>query len=256
MKLQPNDAFVWTQEPWGDGLRCVAIDTPHVFSTRSLELRDPARQQSGWETLASALDVLPPDLVRPKQVHGSAVVVVGENDQEKASSTICGEADIIVSQQPDTAVAVQTADCVPILLFDPRTGAAGAAHSGWKGTAADVAGKAVAAMVRSFNSRPADLIAAIGPSIGPCCYQVGEDLLQVFGAAGRRWFFRFGPELRLNLWAANRDQLAEAGLDPANIHVAELCTAMEPALFHSYRRDREAAGRLASAIRTRTFSTT
>lgn len=104
-------------------------------------------------------------------------------------------------------------------------------------------------MERNFGTRAADLIVAIGPSIGPCCYRVGEELLAAFGPGGRRWFLRLGDGWMLNLWSANSDQLADAGVKSENIHVAELCTAMHEELFDSYRRDGREAGRMAAAIR-------
>ena len=125
-----------------------------------------------------------------------------------------------------------------------------AAHAGWRGTAAGVARKTVRAMGERFGTRAGDLVVAIGPSIGPCCYRVGEELLAAFGAEGRRWFYRLSQELMLNLWSANRDQLAEAGVNGEHIHVAELCTAMHPDLFPSFRRDGEGTGRIAAAIRS------
>jgi YfiH family protein len=159
-------------------------------------------------------------------------------------------ADIIMTSHPGVAVAVQAADCVPLLFFDPATGAAAAAHAGWRGTAAGVAQSTARAMAEHFGTKAADLIVAIGPSIGPCCYRVGDELVPRFGGEGRRWFFRLAGAWMLNLWSANRDQLLDAGVKSDQIHVAELCTAMHPELFDSYRRDGAAAGRMAAAIRS------
>ena len=104
-------------------------------------------------------------------------------------------------------------------------------------------------MATRFSTRPADVVVAVGPSIGPCCYQVGDELLAAFGPGGRRWFYRLKDTLILNLWTANQDQLIDAGVSPDHIHVAELCTAGDAGLFHSYRRDGANAGRLVAAIR-------
>jgi len=182
-------------------------------------------------------------------VHGDAVTVVREMPAD--TKDLCaGAADIIMTATPEIAVAVQAADCVPLLFQDRRTGAVAAAHAGWRGTAAGLAQKTVRAMGERFGTRAADLVVAIGPSIGPCCYRVGEELLAAFGGEGRRWFYRFSKELMLNLWTANRDQLAEAGVNGDDIHVAELCTVMHPDLFPSFRRDGENTGRIAAAIRS------
>jgi len=207
------------------------------------------QQAAAWHELASSLGVAATNLLRPKQVHGDDVMVVLEtpaNPKELCTAA----ADIIMTATPEVAVGVQAADCVPLLFEDRRTGAVAAAHAGWRGTAAGVAGKSVRAMIERFGVRVDEVVVAIGPSIGPCCYRVGEELLAAFGADGRRWFYRRANELMLNLWRANRDQLAEAGVKGEHIHVAELCTAMHPDLFPSFRRDGEGTGRIAAAIRS------
>jgi hypothetical protein len=241
---QPSGEFEWVQASWGPALRCRAIQAPHLFTTRSLVLRtvdQRDQRDDGWRQLAAQLGVDAGHVFRPKQVHGDAVIVV--------PSSTPAPADIIMTRDADVAVAVQAADCVPLLFFDPHTGAVAAAHAGWRGTAAGVARTATRAMADRFSTRAEDLIVAIGPSIGPCCYRVGEELLAAFGPEGRRWFYHFGGGWMLNLWKANRDQLVEAGVNADNVHASELCTAMHPDLFDSYRRDGKDAGRLAAAIR-------
>ena len=101
-----------------------------------------------------------------------------------------------------------------------------------------------------FGATPSELVVAIGPSIGPCCYEVGDDVLSAFGPAGRKWFYRLNGRWMLNLWQANRDQLIHAGVKPENVHIAELCTMMHPDLFESFRRDGPTnTGRMAAVIR-------
>jgi YfiH family protein len=233
------------QAAWGSALRCRGIAAPHLFSSRALQLR---ANPDGWAELAVSVGVSNDRLLRPKQVHGNDVVVV--RPETDLAATCATAADIIMTGSGGAAVTVQVADCVPILLFDPRSGAVAAAHAGWRGTAAGVARTAVEQMSKNFGSRPADLVAAIGPSIGPCCYAVGEDVLAAFGAEGRRWFFRLAGGWILNLWSATRDQLNEAGLAGSNVHVAELCTAVNASLFESVRRDGPTAGRMAAVIRS------
>jgi YfiH family protein len=246
---QTNDDFHWTQESWGRALRCKAISAPHLFSTRDLELREVSGQPAaGWDQLAATLGVRPGGVLRPMQVHGDAVTVVSAIPA-RVEEACRAAADIIIASNPDVAVAVQAADCVPLLIEDRRSGAVAAAHAGWRGTAARVARKTIEAMLGLFGIDRADLTVAVGPSIGPCCYEVGEELLAAFGPDGRRWFYRSSGRLMLNLWSANVDQLVEAGVNRKSIHVAEICTAMHPDLFPSYRRDGQNAGRLAAAIR-------
>ncbi len=246
---KPADGFEWTDAPWGRALRCTHIHRPHIFSTRDLSLRlGGVRQPQGWDCLADALGVARGSLLRPRQVHGDAVTVV--SDQPANGDDLCSTAaDAMMTASPDVAVAVQSADCVPILLADSENGAVAAVHAGWRGTASQVAATAVNAMQRHFGSLPRNLVAAIGPSIGPCCYVVGDELLARFGQDGRRWFYRTADRLVLNLWSANRDQLVDAGVEPDNVHVAELCTARHADLFDSFRRDGEGTGRLAAAIK-------
>ena len=167
------------------------------------------------------------------------------------------KADILVTDGPTVALAVQAADCVPVLMADRRSGAVAAVHAGWRGTAAGAAPAAVAALAREFGTRPGDLVAAQGPSIGPCCYVVGDELVEAFRASGfgrevDRWFARDETgALRLDLWAANRDQLAACGVPAAAIHGSGLCTANHPEWFASYRRDGPGTGRIAAVIRAR-----
>jgi copper oxidase (laccase) domain-containing protein len=131
----------------------------------------------------------------------------------------------------------------------------GAAHAGWRGTAQDAAGAAVRAMGSEFGCDPADLVAAIGPSLGPCCGEVGSEVAEAFASAGHsvsalaRWFsINPSGRLHLDLWTANSDQLVAAGMDPARVHVARLCTKTHVDVFHSFRGDNENAGRMVAAI--------
>src|SRR5262249_55675411 len=145
---------------------------------------------------------------------------------------ILADADVVVSDDPARALAIQTADCVPLLLADRRTGVVCAAHAGWRGLAARVPAIAVDALARAFGSEAADLVAAVGPSISAERYEVGGDVRARFQAAGfanaqiARWFpveTRDGHWL-FDGWQAARDQLEAGGLAPASIHIAGLCT--------------------------------
>jgi purine-nucleoside/S-methyl-5'-thioadenosine phosphorylase / adenosine deaminase len=220
----------------------------------------------GWAEVADAIGVTANHLVRLHQVHGDAVFVADHRPDDLPP------ADIVVAEG-DNAIAVQAADCVPLLIADARTGVIAAAHAGWRGLAAHVPQAAVAALTREFGSRAADLIAAAGPSIGACCYEVGSEVRAAFiGADGgdehlRRWFVAEPKRIAgnpsmpgvasparpghwfMDTWAIVRAQLEDAGLSPDRIHVAELCTASHAELFCSYRRDGAPAGRLAAVIR-------
>jgi len=164
-----------------------------------------------------------------KQIHSSECVAA------EGRSGILGEGDALLEDRPGSVVAVKTADCVPILLVDDAHHAVAAVHAGWRGTAAGIAGKAVAAMRERFGSR--DLYAAIGPSIGKCCYEVGPEVSAQFGLEGRTF---------LDLPEFNRRQLLDSGVTAERIFASNLCTQCKADEFHSFRRDREAAGRLYS----------
>jgi YfiH family protein len=150
---------------------------------------------------------------------------------------VLGQADALLEDTPGAVVAVRTADCIPILLADARHRAVAAVHAGWRGTVAGIVGHAVEAMRQRFGTWPEDLHAAIGPGIGKCCYEVGPEVAAHFGAAGRS---------HIDLTEANRSQLVAAGVEPARVYVAGLCTMCHPDEFHSFRRDHEAAGRMYS----------
>jgi YfiH family protein len=160
------------------------------------------------------------------------------------------DVDALVTRDPSVMLAMHCADCVPVLLADPVRRAVAAVHTGWRGTAAGALSEAVAAMMQACGSDPADLVAAIGPAIGPCCYEVDARVFeqfvawrwraQVFSATcANRWM--------LDLWEANRLQLVEAGVRPDAVTVAGLCTAHLPGLFFSHRRD-GTTGRMAAHI--------
>jgi YfiH family protein len=169
-----------------------------------------------------------------RQVHGARVVTVTRADRLEE------EADAVCSDRPDLAVAVFVADCVPVLIVDPRTGAFAAAHAGWRGTIAGVLRATVRALEADFGSRPADLCAALGPSIGPCCFEVGPEVSALFPAS----VIRPGPgKPHVDLRAHQRRQLVELGLDPAHIDALDACTRCDPAgRFFSYRRDQTRTG--------------
>lgn len=174
-----------------------------------------------------------------RQVHGAAVVEAPWDGFPEADAALAWDAGHILG--------IETADCLPLLLVDTDRRVVAAAHAGWRGTALGVATRLVEALLAG-GSRPPSLRAALGPSIGACCYEVGEDVREAFGARGDG-FFRPGPRGRphLDVPAANRTQLLAAGLAPeAIVHVDE-CTRCRPG-YYSYRRDGKGAGRMISFV--------
>jgi YfiH family protein len=175
-----------------------------------------------------------------KQVHGAEVREAPWEGRPEGDAALAGRAGLILG--------IETADCLPVLLVDPARRAVGAAHAGWRGTVAGASGAAVAALV-ARGSRPADLVAAVGPGIGPCCYEVGPELALAFGPGGEV-FFRTGPRGRphLDVRAANVAQLRAAGVPEAQIHHVDDCTCCRADLYHSYRREGRGAGRMISYV--------
>jgi YfiH family protein len=231
----------------------LARQAQHLFTTKQLRLR-AADVAQGWDLVVAALSSDTEHLFRIKQVHGATVRVVRNGDLTASGRQARPEADAMISNVPGALLAVQVADCVPMLIADTGTGAVAAIHAGWRGTAAAIAPATVAALMREYGSNPADLIVALGPSIGACCYEVGEELVDAFqttggDAAGAPWFVRKGASLRLDLWQANRDQLVAAGVPPEQIHMAQLCTRTHADVFESYRAEGASAGRMIAAIR-------
>ena len=168
------------------------------------------------------------------QIHSNIVVDAG------GRLGCLGEGDALMETTPGRLVAVKTADCIPILLVDTRQRAVAAVHAGWRGTAQRIAARAIDEMQKRFSTRPEHLHAAIGPGIGQCCYQVGPEVAAQFG--------EFADSSRhVDLPAANLSQLAGCGVPPAQIYTAGLCT-MCNAEFHSYRRDKQLAGRMLSVV--------
>jgi polyphenol oxidase len=253
-----GEEFRWREHELGPLLECVPLAhiAAHCFTGRVASL-GPSRQidEHWWTRLAQYVGNGTHDVVQLKQVHGSMVYVA--SDGHSASSDARPEADAVVSNRPHQVLTVQAADCVPVLLADPRTGAVAAVHSGWRGVAAKVSSATVRALEGELGVRAGDLVAAVGPSIGRCCYEVGEELLTRFTEAGieeskiRRWFSREDGRWRLDLWNAVRDQLEASGVQSENIHVAGLCTASNLAWFPSYRAEGPGTGRLVAAISSR-----
>jgi YfiH family protein len=256
----PGDDFEWRPSSAGLTLVCRALEpcAPHLFTTRDWRLGTAAggEREAGWRDVAVAMGVDPAHLLRAHQVHGTGVVVRRRGDPAAGASL--PDADIFVANDTSVALAIQTADCVPLLMADRRSGRVAAAHAGWRGLAAGVPGVAVRAMRDAFGTDAADVIAAIGPSISAEHYEVDAAVRSAFEAAGStesqlaRWFLpgRRPGHWQFDGWRSAVDQLEAAGVPRDQIHVAALCTSAQPRLC-SYRRDGKAAGRIAAAIRAR-----
>lgn len=187
--------------------------------------------------------------IRTRQVHGARVAAVDLKDINFLQKATDG----LVTATPGLPLVMAFADCTPILLYDPVRSAVGIVHAGWRGTVAGVCPAAVKQMVSALGCRPGDIQAAIGPAIGPCCYQVGSDVVEAVGAAFGRpdGLFRQGKESRLyfDLWAANEKALRESGVQ--HVEQAMICTACRVAEFYSHRAEKAKTGRFGAVIMLR-----
>jgi len=261
----------------------------HGFSTRLGGVSSPDAQGEGalnlglteWDThqnvqanrakLLAALDAEHMKLVTLRQFHTEVIHVLDTFPEHFPRG------DAAITGAPGLLLAVQTADCIPILLVDPERRLVAAVHAGWRGTLRRIAAKTLGRMRAAFETQPSSVLAALGPGIGGCCYEVGGDVAQAFAsqfAQAREWFegpfdqLATGeepnsarwltmappghepppPHVRLDLIAANRWQLLEAGINAANIISSRLCTSCRTDLLFSYRRERGRTGRMLSLI--------
>ncbi|MFW5878975.1 MAG: peptidoglycan editing factor PgeF [Myxococcota bacterium] len=187
-----------------------------------------------------------PSVYMVSQVHGSRLIVVGRSCTPEETAT--EEADALASTEPGRAVAVRTADCLPILLADPEAGVVAAIHAGWRGTVAGVAAGSVDLLRRRLGLDPARAVAALGPCIRPCCFEVGEEVARKVGESWPRAVCRRGDLLTVDLACANGEALVSAGLAPERVDDLGLCTACDSRRFFSHRRDRGTTGRQMSYV--------
>jgi YfiH family protein len=196
--------------------------------------------------LARAFGTKAERVVTVTQTHGTDLLVIDAPNPDYAHFQKL-ECDGIVTNQPGVMIGVCVADCVPVLLLDPDKKVVAALHAGWKGTAGGIAGKGVAALTSLFGSKPAAIRAAIGPGIGPCCYEVDGPVRDEFTRHAGGWADcaqeNGGGRWRLDLSRANHRQLLDAGLLRENIETIDLCVSCNKSSFYSYRRDKEETGR-------------
>lgn len=169
-----------------------------------------------------------------RQIHSSLSLVADRPEG------CVGEGDALLTAEPGVTVSVRTADCFPVLLVDLHHHAVAAVHAGWRGTAEGVVVETLRRMRAEFGTKAVDISAAVGPGIGACCYQVGQEVA---------WRFSLAHAGRVDLAAENLRQLTTEGVPRESISLAGVCTFCDPARFYSWRRDREGAGRMISYIR-------
>ena len=204
---------------------------------------DPAAVAENLRRICAHLGVSADQIVTPYQVHGNRVAVVTAPD----AGRVIPNTDGLVTAAPGVVLLLRFADCQPVLLYDPAHQALGLVHAGWRGVAQGIVRRAVEAMQAAFGTRPGELIAGLGPAIGPCCYTVGHDVAAAMGYALPDWRQVMAPRdddsWRFDLPAANAQQLDAAGVE--QIEQAGLCTASHQDEFYSHRGDNGRTGRFA-----------
>lgn len=216
---------------------------------------DPAKVLENRRRFLNALELKSEDVCSPQQVHGVSVHRVTVGDRGKGAldyASAIPETDALITNALGVPLLLCFADCVPLLFVDPEKGAIGLAHAGWKGTVGRIGVKTVEAMAQAFGSEPEKLLVGIGPSIGPECFDIGEDVAEKFREAFPEYHEKIlsnqDGKLHADLWAANRLQLEEAGVAPGNIECADKCTSCSHKWFFSYRADGGETGRLAAVM--------
>jgi hypothetical protein len=185
------------------------------------------------------------------QMHGADIRVVHNQQEAQPKPGVRGETeycDALISNTPGILLTVKTADCVPILIGDPKTGAFAAIHAGWRGTSASIVSQAIKQLQEEYRVRVRDLRAAIGPAANVCCYEIGPEVIEQFKERLPEPESLFTPtrdgHARIDLQKANLDQLIAAGLSAERIHAAPFCTMERTDLFFSYRREKKLHGRV------------
>jgi YfiH family protein len=220
---------------------------------------DPKRVLDNRKRLAEALGTPLTSLTMAEQVHDARVAVVTEEMKGKGSihhEEAIASTDALITRQREVCLMVLVADCVPVLLFDPSKGVVAAVHAGWKGTVQLIAQKTVMAIREEFGSSPEDIVVGIGPSIGPCCYEVGPEIVSrvkdVFGNSQDIIKHTSSDgKGELDLWKANLKQLVWAGIPKENIEIVGTCTSHHHDLFYSYRYESGRTGRFGAGIMLR-----
>lgn len=264
--IQPGSNGVW----YGTFPAFTAAGFVHGVSTRlggqsaepflslNLGLHTGDRREAviqNRQRFAAAVGINFSNIVTAQQIHGNEIAVIDRNQaglgKENYQESIAG-VDSLITNCSQVPLMLFFADCVPILIADPVRGVVGISHAGWKGTVMKIALRTVKKMSEHFQTSPHDCLAAIGPSIGSCCYDVGEQVSHQFQTNFSQWKSFLMPQennqWKLNLWEANRHQLIEAGVPPQKIFQSNVCTACNTSLFFSYRKEKGLTGRIGAVL--------
>lgn len=227
------------------------------FSSLNLGLHtgdDANKVNENRARFCQAIGVNYPNAVTAQQNHGDNIAVVSKKDSGRGARSYdnsIANTDALITNTPDLPLLLFFADCVPVLIADPVHNAVGISHAGWKGTVAKIAQKTLLKMQENYNTNPADCLVGIGPSIGPCCYEVDAPVIDKLKEEFSEWDMLVTPRQErwhLDLWAANRLQLQEIGVKAENIVTSNICTSCNNELFFSHRAEHGRTGRIGAVI--------
>lgn len=208
----------------------------------------PQAVKENIQFACQAIDVSPKQIVSCYLVHGAEILTVTKANRQ----AMMGYVDGLITREVESYLFMRFGDCTPLIFYDPVQNAIGLTHAGWRGTMQNVAGATVKAMVDQLGCRPKDIMVVVGPSIGPCCYEVGQDVMaaapKTFADPDTLFIRRNGNpnHAYFDLWEANRQQLAVAGIE--QIIQTELCTACRTDEFFSHRAENGSTGRFGVII--------
>ena len=217
---------------------------------------DPDEIRRNRQDLAECVGIDAGNLVSAHQIHSANVTVVTSREAGRGAldkESRLPDTDAMITNEEEICLMVLSADCVPVLLYDPVNRVIAAVHAGWRGTAAKIVVETVRAMQEKYGCKPEHLLAGIGPSIGSCCFEVGQEVADVFQGLfpeSQSLVKATAPvgKFHVDLWEINRRELLDAGLHAENIEIARLCSVCHSDHFFSYRRDGQTAGRFGAGI--------
>lgn len=218
-------------------------DIAHLFSTRI-----GWDQENIFKCLSKIFELPDEKIYRAKQIHGTNVIII---DKQNNKEIQCEEADGLITNIPGIALCTYHADCVPIYFYDKVKNVIGIAHAGWKGSLNNIVEVVIKKMVNHYGSNVGNIIAAIGPSIGVCCYEIGKDVELLFKDkySNQEIISKRDGKLFLDLWHVNRINLLNAGVKEENIYLSNFCTGCNLDTLYSYRKEKGTKNRMITAIK-------
>lgn len=219
--------------------------SPPPFNSLNFSVREgdsPENVSGNWNLLSAGFGIHAGQFFTLRQVHGNGILIV----DSRSSGSGDLEYDAVASSEKGIALCVKTADCVPVLLADRNLKAVAAVHAGWRGTSLQIVSKMAAFLCEKFGVGSTELLVALGPAIGPCCYEVDSVVREAMSGPAEQFFQQTGKhgKWKLDLPAVNRSQLINVGLPPENISSSGLCTACRTDLFYSHRAEKKTGRQL------------